>query len=91
MTIGRKIERFVIWRQIGLFRIEGKATRTDYSLFCVCSEARTVYHSYYIHKYSTSEKTRYNGGENNRSYRKDKNIRRQAREKYILTLDRKKK
>lgn len=52
-----KENRFIIWRQIGLFRIEEKAICTDYFLFCVCSEARTVYHSSYIHKYSTSEKS----------------------------------
>lgn len=57
MITGRKIERFIIWRQEGLLRIEEKAICIDYSLFCVCSEARTVYHNYYIHKYSTSEKS----------------------------------
>lgn len=42
MITGRKLERFIIWRHIGLLRIEEKATCTDYPLFCVCSEARTV-------------------------------------------------
>lgn len=50
MITARKIERFMILRQIGLLRTEGKATSIDYSLFCVCSEGRTVYCSYYIHK-----------------------------------------
>lgn len=48
MITGRKIE--IHDSETGLLRIEGKATNTGYSLFCVCSEVRTVYYSYYIHK-----------------------------------------
>lgn len=42
MVTGRKTERFMILRQTGLLRIEGKDTSTGCSLFFVCSKARTV-------------------------------------------------